>query len=81
MALTKQELIENFKANDKLSIEFIKKDGTNRKMLCTRSLIPEDKMPKQASVDETDYVHVFDLEANGWRSIYPDTITTWSVAS
>jgi hypothetical protein len=81
MALTKQELIENFKANDKLTIEFIKKDGSNRKMLCTRTLIPEDKLPKNKSMDDTDYVHVFDLEANGWRSIYPETITYWSVAS
>lgn len=81
MAMTKTEFIEKFATNPRILVEFVKKDGTSRKMLCTRDMdvVPTEHHPKNKSVNDTDYVHVYDLEANGWRSIYPDTITYWEI--
>lgn len=60
-----------------VEITFTKKDGTSRKMKCTRSakLIPEDQQPKNADTSTSGAIPVFDLEANGWRSFLPENLT------
>lgn len=60
----------------KMSVSFIKADGSTRDMKCTLSpaLIPEDKRPEQnlteseAAPEFKDYMKVFDLEKDAWRS-------------
>ena len=58
-------------------ITFTKKDGTVRKMKCTRSakLIPEDQQPKHSDDKTTGAIPVFDLESQGWRSFLPENLT------
>ena len=58
-------------------ITFTKKDGTVRKMKCTRNsnLIPEDQLPKKSEDKPTGAIPVFDLEAQGWRSFLPENLT------
>lgn len=60
-----------------VEITFTKKDGTPRKMKCTRkaNLIPEDQQPKGADDKTVGAIPVFDLEANGWRSFLPENLT------
>lgn len=70
--MTKAELLNEL-ASKQVSISFTKKDGSNRTMLCTRSieLIPVEHLPKneiQDVTEETDNIRVFDIEAQGWRS-------------
>lgn len=59
-------------------VDFVKKDGSTRKMMCTlsESKIPKEFAPKgntKTSSDES--LAVFDVEANGWRSFRYDSIT------
>lgn len=58
-------------------ITFTKKDGTVRKMKCTRNsnLIPADQLPKKTEDRPTGAIPVFDLEAQGWRSFLPENLT------
>ena len=61
-----------------ITVKFVKKDGSERKMLCTlsESKIPAEKAPK--GVERTvssDVVPVFDIENQGWRSFRWDSIT------
>lgn len=84
-----KELIEQFVAhlrNRIVSVSFIKKDGTNRDMNCTLSdaIIPPDHTPKgtgKVTVDEEDpeLIRVFDVDAQGWRTIIFDSVTKVSV--
>jgi hypothetical protein len=60
------------------TVEFIKKDGTERKMLCTldpellQELVMEEKgKPRKASEEA---LSVYDLEANAWRSFRYDSV-------
>lgn len=58
-------------------ITFVKKDGTEREMLCTleESLIPEEKKPKGTGKEKNDDVlAVFDVEKQEWRSFRYDSI-------
>ena len=54
--------------------EFIKKDGTPRQMLFTlrEDLIPETKGNKRVLPE--GLVTVFDLEAEGWRTVNTKTL-------
>jgi hypothetical protein len=68
-------------ATDSITVTFTKKDGTERKMLCTRNfdLIPVEKHPKTdgATVktpSTTDAIQAFDLEINEWRSFNASSI-------
>jgi hypothetical protein len=56
--------------NKSTIITFVKKDGTLRKMLCTRnpSKIPAEHHPKTETTDPSTSIRVFDLEKNEWRS-------------
>jgi len=62
------------------TVEFIKKDGAERKMLCTLDpeLVPglaieENKKEKIRKVSEEELA-VYDLEANAWRSFRYDSV-------
>jgi hypothetical protein len=59
------------------TITFIKKDGTERKMLCTlmEDKIPSEKTPKNSGKAQSEEsVAVFDLEKEDWRSFRFDSI-------
>jgi hypothetical protein len=60
-----------------MSITFMKKDGTERKMLCTllENKIPSEKMPKNTGKTQSeDAIAVFDLEKLNWRSFRWDSV-------
>ena len=60
------------------TVVFTKKDGTERKMLCTlnESLVPivESAEPKREKKVNDDVMAVYDLEAKGWRSFRWESI-------
>lgn len=63
-----------------LCIVFTKKDGTQRKMLCTlnESKIPTEKQPKSEGTESTtagSALRVFDTEKSEWRSFRWDSVT------
>lgn len=61
-----------------VSVSFTKKDGTERKMLCTlaENKIPSEKMPKNSGKSKSDdALAVFDIEKNDWRSFRWDSVT------
>ena len=68
-----------------VQVVFIKKDGTERKMLCT---LNADFLPAQTDLEEAvqkkapnpDVLAVWDLEAQGWRSFRYDSIIGFSEA-
>lgn len=63
--------------NKTTSITFTKKDGTTRKMKCTRNiaLVPEEFRPKGGDAEAgTGAIRAFDLEKNEWRSFLPESV-------
>lgn len=61
-----------------MTIFFTKKDGSERKMICTlqESQIPVEKAPKNAGIAKNDEVcPVFDVENQEWRSFRWDSVT------
>lgn len=64
-------------SESKVEVTFEKKDGTERKMICTLSenQIPNEKAPKGTGKSKSDDVlAVFDIENNDWRSFRWDSI-------
>lgn len=60
-----------------VTVEFTKKDGTVREMLCTlnKDRIPNEFAPKGTTKTRSEEaLSVFDIEANGWRSFRYDSI-------
>lgn len=60
-----------------VSIEFIKKDGSIRTMICTLDgfKIPDEQRPKNVGKEENnDVCAVFDIEKQEWRSFRYDSI-------
>jgi uncharacterized phage-like protein YoqJ len=60
-----------------VTIEFVKKDGSMRKMICTlsESKIPTEQVPKNTGKAKSDEaLAVFDVENAGWRSFRWDSI-------
>ena len=60
-----------------ITVTFTKKDGTERKMLCTRNMnsIPQDKQPKGGGKAKADHIIVaFDLEKGEWRSFSEESV-------
>jgi hypothetical protein len=57
-------------------ITFTKQDGTVRVLRGTRNLdlIPKKYHPKGNKPDHLTLVTVFDLDAKGWRSFYPQSV-------
>ena len=78
LQITKDELVEKLQT-EIVQLKFIKADGSERHMVCTKSIIhiPEEFHPKTDKVVkldengnpiETDLVTVWDMESKGWRS-------------
>ncbi len=61
--------IDEFKTflekNEQVEIKFVKANGDDREMICTRKDVEEDPKPTKTF----DTVRVFDLEAEKWKSI------------
>ena len=73
---SQNEILEALK-NGILNVEFTKKDGSLRKLICTLSedKIPEDKKPKNVGITKNNAVLPdFDMENNSWRSFRWDSI-------
>lgn len=86
----KQKLKDALHVKDNsVTVNFVKKDGSNRAMLCTlvQELIPEEKRPKPAEPKEgeeprvtvysDEVLRVFDTEKQEWRSFRWDAITSF----
>ena len=59
------------------TITFMKKDGTERKMLCTliEDKIPSEKVPKKSEKSQSEQsIAVFDVEKSDWRSFRFDSV-------
>lgn len=59
-----------------LKITFLKLDGDQRVMSCTKSwnLIPETKRPTSARESKPGTINVWDVNADGWRSFRYDRV-------
>lgn len=72
-----QDWLKMILRSEEVTILFTKKDGTERKMLCT---LKEDKIPQEFApktenrAKSEDALAVFDLEKNSWRSFRFDSI-------
>ena len=81
----KEALLKTLRENSSVEVSFVKKStGQNRVMLCTlnETVLAADG----ASVESTSerkspehLVHVYDLEASGWRSFDINTVYAVSV--
>ena len=62
-------------------IEFVKVDGSIRKMTCTllEEMIPMKNEASKPHAINTDTVKVFDLEKEGWRSFRIDSLKSIKV--
>jgi hypothetical protein len=72
-----QEWLRGLLRDEKVTIVFTKKDGTERKMVCTlaESKIPSEKSPKNTGKTQSDEaIAVFDLEKQDWRSFRWDSV-------
>ena len=63
---TKESLTADFKTMQKVKVVFIKKDGSERTMICTKD--------KGTRPTPDHLFHVFDLEANSTRSFTIDKV-------
>ena len=64
-----------------VEINFVKKDGTNRKMVCTLdpmrfpgSVLEELERDKEWRTVSNDVLPVWDMEKNAWRSFRIDSV-------
>ena len=78
------QYLREYLTEAKIAVTFTKKDGTSRRLLCTKmsDVIPTDKQPKGAGKTPTgDAVAAFDLEKQEWRSFNTSNITRieWKV--
>jgi hypothetical protein len=72
-----REWLRGLLRSEKVSVTFVKKDGTERTMLCTlmESEIPVAKAPKNSGKTQSDEsIAVFDLEKEDWRSFRFDSV-------
>ncbi len=78
-----RDALETLVSKNRTEVTFIKKDGTERTMICTTdsNKIPEDKQPiGESKVKENmDILRVYDLENEGWRSFRIDSVKTFTV--
>lgn len=80
MIISREELKDSL-SNSVLNIDFIKKDGTERKMKCTlRSDLLPKKLEEFTSTNKRkeslNSIAVFDLEIQDWRSIIIENIVS-----
>lgn len=76
----KRKWFEELLNEQVVTIKFIKKDGTERKMRCT--LVPEFLPVKEVTestettqrVKSETSVAVYDLDVNGWRAFNIDSV-------
>ena len=72
-----REWLRGLLRDEKVTIVFTKKDGTERKMVCTlaESKIPSEKSPKNTGkTGSDDAIAVFDLDKTEWRSFRWDSV-------
>ena len=72
-----REWLRGLLRDEKVTIVFTKKDGTERTMVCTlaESKIPSEKTPKNTGKTQSDEaIAVFDLEKQDWRSFRFDSV-------
>jgi len=79
MDYTRASIVNAFDVFNVLLIDFVKADGTERSMVCTRNfdIIPKDDHPKSSNKDKPvneEVVVVYDLEVKGWRSFRVDSV-------
>ena len=70
--MNKQHLLDSL-AVGPVTVTFVKRDGSERVMTCTRNanMIPSTKAPKGVGdliTEDTDNIKVFDIEIQEWRS-------------
>ena len=68
-----------------VQVLFIKKDGTERKMLCTLNpdlmdLLPQEQNTIKPARQNPDVLAVWDIENQGWRSFRWDSIIGFTEA-
>jgi hypothetical protein len=80
------ELLSVLRSSDEgIWVNFEKKDGSEREMLCTlnEGLIPVDKQPKTSNETSTRTIGsalpVFDINKGEWRSFRWDSINSVTV--
>ena len=71
-----REWLHGLLKTETVDLTFVKKDDTIREMKCT---LMESKLPSGYTVDpdaeiHENYIHVFDLEKQAWRSCRFDSI-------
>lgn len=79
-------LIKNL-STGKLEVTFIKKDGSERIMICTRctDLMPaltplgEEEKEKRIQSNSPNNLPVWDLNANDWRAFRIDSVTSVAI--
>lgn len=70
MTLTREEIVQRLR-NGTHMVEFKKKDGTIREMICTldESFIPEVHLPKSEDTKYSeDAIRVFETTIQEWRA-------------
>ena len=62
--------------NERCQVTFIKRDGTQRVMLCTLQpdYLPEQKDLEEQLNDDPNLITVWDLEKKDWRRFRFDTV-------
>ena len=80
--LSFQQLLQEKMGKGIVLVTFVKKDGSERVMRCTRNfkLIPKDQRPTDDAEKEKlyDLVKCYDLEMEGWRSFKPSSVLEWT---
>ena len=71
-----QEELNKLLREDIYTVTFLKLDGDERVMTCTKSfnIIPEEHQPKTDKEPKQGTVTVWDLNAKGWRSFRYDRV-------
>ena len=78
ISISKQWLAKLLRENI-ATVKFTKKDGTERVMKCTLMegvAIPHEKTTDRVKEPKDEILPVWDMEANGWRSITVPNLLT-----
>lgn len=82
ISMTNEEMLAKLRT-EICEVTFVKKDGSDRVMICTRkpSLMPEipekfTKIPEEDRL-KADYMPVYDLEEQAWRAFKPSMVTNF----
>jgi hypothetical protein len=81
---TEAEVLRHLLQEGPLWVQFVKKDGTPRVMQCTLApallppppVRPEGSPPRPAPPE--DLLVVYDLDKQGWRSFYANSLVSFS---